>query len=115
MGLVYDLNNTISRPQINDLESVHCIKETKRLKAKFSPKKECKKYILKNGGSAILIKKSEFEKACQNKLFLCGPHTTSSTKSKQAFGTINSHVIVYCELSKNIQNELNTLFSLFNF
>ena len=97
MRLEYNLFNcTDSKERVEDLKS------------ELEPRNQCRGYVTKNGGVAVLITLREFKEYCRKNQFSKeGPLRDSFgdgyghpySPFRQAFGRLKSGEIVYCELS----------------
>jgi len=93
MGLEYDLSDTKSE-------------ERENLRLELSPRHKCEKYVWERGGKATLVTKEEFDAHLNKENFVEGPFKDDFgdgwnepyNPNRQAFGTLKTGVIVYCEL-----------------
>lgn len=72
-----------------------------------APRNRCRQYIKQNWGKEVkFIKKEEFDRHCFNNDFSDGPRKDTFgdgpgepyNPNRQAFGTLKTGLIVYCEL-----------------
>jgi len=111
MGLEFDLSESLKG------NKTILIKE---LRAELSPRNQCRGYVAKNRGKAILVTREEFDSYLGNNDFLEGPFKDSFgdgygepyNPDRQAFGKLKSDLVVYCELSKEYQEKYLKLLEL---
>jgi hypothetical protein len=86
----------------------------------FFPRNQCRDYVKRRGGKARLVLKITFDSFCRSKCFFDGPYTERFgdgygkpyNPNRQAFGTLNSGEVVYCEMSQENQGELEEFLKL---
>jgi len=89
------------------------------LREELAPRNQCERYVIKQGGLATLIPKQDFdEKAIKNE-FTDGPFIDTFgngnepyNPNRQAFGKLNSGLVVYCELSNEYKKKSDELMGL---
>jgi len=94
--------------------------KTRNLMLELAPRNQCKNYAIKNGRRAILITQEEFDAHFKRADFSEGPFTDSFGDShgepynpnRQAFGRLDSGLVVYCELSENFKKKSEELLRL---
>ena len=110
MRLEYKLSNIEPKEKKEDL------------RLELAPRNQCRNYVGKNGGEATLITKKEFDDHYNKRKFLEGPFKDNFgddygepyNPNRQAFGKLDSGLVIYCELSDGHQKKTNELFELIN-
>lgn len=79
----------------------------------LEPRNSCLTYVSENGGRALLLRKKTFDSLCKQKRFSDGPYSESFGDGqepynpwRQAFGTLDKGVVVYCEVHKDMQRRV---------
>ncbi len=94
--------------------------ESEKLRLELSPRNHCRDYVREKGGKATLIAKEEFDSHCDNREFSEGPfkdrfgdgYGEPYKPNRQAFGTLKSGIVVYCELSQAFKEKCKALLRL---
>ena len=104
------------------LSDIEPAKKNKDFRIELAPRNQCRKYVSENGGEATLITKKEFDKHCKSAEFSDRPYRDNFgdgngepyNPNRQAFGKLDSGLVVYCELSDEHQKKTKDLFESIN-